>query len=131
VKLLAFTSPRLTFKHGEVLVKQGDPGDAAFIVISGRGEIWLTTDEHQTLKLRDVHPKEVIGEIALLVDAPRSATIRAVEDMTVLKLDKAEFLGLVRQDQAVSNQLIRVLAERLDQTTKQLTNRNNNSNNKE
>ncbi|MBC04941.1 ABC transporter transmembrane domain-containing protein [Thalassospira sp.] len=125
VKLLAFTSPRLTFKHGEVLVKQGDPGDAAFIVISGRGEIWLTTDEHQTLKLRDVHAKEVIGEIALLVDAPRSATIRAVEDMTVLKLDKAEFLGLVRQDQAVSNQLIRVLAERLDQTTKQLTNRNN------
>jgi ABC-type multidrug transport system fused ATPase/permease subunit len=125
VKLLAFTSPRLTFKHGEVLVKQGDPGDAAYIVISGRGEIWLTTDEHQTLKLRDVHAKEVIGEIALLVDAPRSATIRAVENMTVLKLDKTEFLGLVRQDQAVSNQLIRVLAERLDQTTKQLTNRNN------
>ncbi|GAA0628604.1 MULTISPECIES: ABC transporter transmembrane domain-containing protein [Thalassospira] len=128
VKLLAFTSPRLTFKHGEVLVKQGDPGDAAFIVISGRGEIWLTTDEHQTLKLRDVHAKEVIGEIALLVDAPRSATIRAVEDMTVLKLDKTEFLGLVRQDQAVSNQLIRVLAQRLDQTTKQLTNRNNDKN---
>lgn len=125
VKLLAFTSPRLTFKHGELLVKQGDPGDAAFIVISGRGEIWLTTEEQQTLKLRDVHPKEVIGEIALLVDAPRSATIRAVEDMTVLKLDKTEFLGLVRQDQAVAVQLIRVLAERLDQTTKQLSSRNN------
>jgi len=125
VKLLAFTSPRLTFKHGEVLVKQGDPGDAAYIVISGRGEIWLTTEEHQTLKLRDVHPKEVIGEIALLVDAPRSATIRAAEDMTVLKLDKTEFLGLVRQDQAVAVQLIRVLAERLDQTTKQLSARNN------
>ncbi|RCK25920.1 multidrug transporter [Thalassospira profundimaris] len=123
VKLLAFTSPRLTFKHGEVLVKQGDPGDAAFIVISGRGEIWLTTEEQQTLKLRDVHPKEVIGEIALLVDAPRSATIRAVEDMTVLKLDKTEFLGLVRQDQAVAVQLIRVLADRLDQTTKQLSSR--------
>ncbi|RCK45811.1 MULTISPECIES: ABC transporter transmembrane domain-containing protein [Thalassospira] len=125
IKLLAFTSPRLTFKHGEVLVKQGDPGDAAFIVISGRGEIWLTTEEHQTLKLRDVHAKEVIGEIALLVDAPRSATIRAVDDMTVLKLDKTEFLGLVRQDQAVAVQLIRVLAERLDQTTRQLTSRHN------
>ena len=125
VKLLAFTSPRLTFKHGEVLVKQGDPGDAAYIVISGRGEIWLTTDEMQTVKLRDVNPKEVIGEIALLVDAPRSATIRAVEDMTVLKLDKAEFLGLVRQDQAVAIQLIRVLADRLDQTTKQLSSKNN------
>jgi ABC-type multidrug transport system fused ATPase/permease subunit len=124
VKLLAFTSPRLTFKHGELLVKQGDPGDAAFIVISGRGEIWLTTEEQQTLKLRDVHAKEVIGEIALLVDAPRSATIRAAEDMTVLKLDKNEFLGLVRQDQAVAVQLIRVLAERLDQTTRQLTSRN-------
>ncbi|WP_430471050.1 ABC transporter transmembrane domain-containing protein [Thalassospira lucentensis] len=125
VKLLAFTSPRLTFKRGEVLVKQGDPGDAAYIVISGLGEIWLTTDEMQTVKLRDVNPKEVIGEIALLVDAPRSATIRAVEDMTVLKLDKAEFLGLVRQDQAVAIQLIRVLADRLDQTTKQLSSRNN------
>ncbi|MEQ8391957.1 MAG: ABC transporter transmembrane domain-containing protein [Thalassospira sp.] len=125
VKLLAFTSPRLTFKRGEVLVKQGDPGDAAYIVISGRGEIWLTTEEQQTVKLRDVHAKEVIGEIALLVDAPRSATIRAVEDMTVLKLDKTEFLGLVRQDQAVAVQLIRVLADRLDQTTKQLSARNN------
>ncbi len=123
IKLLAFTSPRLTYKRGEIIVKQGEPGDAAFIVISGRGEIWLTTDEAQTLKLRDVEPKEVIGEIALLVDQPRSATIRAVEDMTVLKLDKAEFLGLVRQDQAVSVQLLRVLAERLDLTTKQLTNR--------
>ncbi|OSQ39531.1 ABC transporter transmembrane domain-containing protein [Thalassospira mesophila] len=123
IKLLAFTSPRLTYKRGEVIVKQGEPGDAAFIVISGRGEIWLTTDEAQTLKLRDVEPKEVIGEIALLVDQPRSATIRVVEDMTVLKLDKAEFLGLVRQDQAVSVQLLRVLAERLDMTTKQLTSR--------
>jgi len=123
IKLLAFTSPRLTYKRGEVIVKQGEPGDAAFIVISGRGEIWLTTDEAQTLKLRDVEPKEVIGEIALLVDQPRSATIRVVEDMTVLKLDKAEFLGLVRQDQAVSVQLLRVLAERLDLTTKQLTSR--------
>ncbi|WP_339777677.1 ABC transporter transmembrane domain-containing protein [uncultured Thalassospira sp.] len=123
IKLLAFTSPRLTYKRGEVIVKQGEPGDAAFIVISGRGEIWLTTDEAKTLKLRDVEPKEVIGEIALLVDQPRSATIRVVEDMTVLKLDKAEFLGLVRQDQAVSVQLLRVLAERLDLTTKQLTSR--------
>ncbi|RCK52262.1 multidrug transporter [Thalassospira profundimaris] len=123
IKLLAFTSPRLTYKRGEVIVKQGEPGDAAFIVISGRGEIWLTTDEAQTLKLRDVEPKEVIGEIALLVDQPRSATIRAVENMTVLKLDKAEFLGLVREDQAVSLQLLRVLAERLDHTTKQLSNR--------
>lgn len=123
IKLLAFTSPRLTFKRGEVLVKQGDPGDAAYIVISGRGEIWLTTDEAQTIKLRDVEPKEVIGEIALLVDAPRSATIRAVEEMTVLKLDKNEFLGLVRQDQAVAVQLIRVLAHRVDVTTKQLTSR--------
>ncbi|WP_339861764.1 ABC transporter transmembrane domain-containing protein [Thalassospira alkalitolerans] len=124
VKLLAFTSPRLTFKRGEVLVKQGDPGDAAYIVISGRGEIWLTTEEAKTIKLRDVEPKEVIGEIALLVNAPRSATIRAVEEMTVLKLDKNEFLGLVRQDQAVAVQLIRVLAQRVDATTKQLTNRN-------
>lgn len=123
IKLLAFTSPRLTFKRGEVLVKQGDPGDAAYIVISGRGEIWLTTEEAQTIKLRDVEPKEVIGEIALLVDAPRSATIRAVEEMTVLKLDKNEFLGLVRQDQAVAVQLIRVLAHRVDVTTKQLTSR--------
>lgn len=121
VKLLAFTSPRITYKRGEVIVKQGDPGDAAFIVISGRGEIWLTTDEARTIKLRDVEPKEVIGEIALLVDAPRSATIRAIETMTVLKLDKAEFLGLVSQDQAVSLQLLRVLARRLDLTTKQLT----------
>ena len=125
VKLLAFTSPRLTFKQGEVLVKQGDPGDAAYVVISGRGEIWLTTEEMQTVKLRDVNPKEVIGEIALLVDAPRSATIRAVDEMSVLKLDKAEFLGLVRQDQAVATQLIRVLADRLDQTTKQLSSKNN------
>ena len=125
IKLLAFTSPRLTFKRGELLVKQGDPGDAAYIVISGRGEIWLTTEEAQTIKLRDVDPKEVIGEIALLVDAPRSATIRAVEEMTVLKLDKNEFLGLVRQDQAVAVQLIRVLAHRVDVTTKQLTSRNN------
>ncbi|AUG51784.1 ABC transporter transmembrane domain-containing protein [Thalassospira marina] len=123
IKLLAFTSPRLTYKRGEIIVKQGEPGDAAFIVISGRGEIWLTTEEAQTLKLRDVEPKEVIGEIALLVDQPRSATIRVVEDMTVLKLDKAEFLGLVRQDQAVSVQLLRVLAERLDLTTKQLSSR--------
>ncbi|MFH1805059.1 MAG: ABC transporter transmembrane domain-containing protein [Pseudomonadota bacterium] len=124
LKLLAFTSPRLTYKRGEIIVRQGEPGDAAFVVISGKGEIWLTTEEAKTIKLRDVLAKEVIGEIALLVDAPRSATIRATEDMTVLKLDKTEFLGLIRDDQAVSLQLLRVLAGRLDQTTKQLVNRN-------
>src|SRR5262245_20414645 len=64
---------------GEILMKQGDPGDAAFVVLNG--EFQVSKQSGQSLIKIDVrNPGDVLGEMALLSRSPRSATVIATSD---------------------------------------------------
>src|SRR5690349_18967405 len=67
---------------GEVLVSEGDPGDAAFLVLSGRLRAFAATPDGDR-RLSDACPGEIVGELALLAGASRSATVHAVRDSVV------------------------------------------------
>jgi MFS family permease len=75
---------------GETVFRQGAHGDHFYIVEDGRCEIWIDGE-----KVADAWPGESFGEIALLRDIPRTATVKAVDDTKLLALERDEFIAAV------------------------------------
>lgn len=120
LKLLAFTSERLTFRQGQDLCVQGDMGDAAFIIIDGDADVLVNTDDGP-LSVAKMGKNDVVGEISILTDVPRTATVRATSDVTVLRISKDLFMRLMREFPQMAVEIMRELARRLDRTTADLT----------
>ena len=119
LKLLAFTSERLTFRADEELFHQGDVGDAAYIIIGGEADVILTTDSGDIL-VATFKRNDIVGEIAILCDVPRTATVKAKEEVEVLKISKDLFFRMVGEFPQMAVEIMRELALRLDRTTDQL-----------
>ncbi len=119
LKLLAFTSERLTFAADQVLFHQGDPGDAAYIILKGEAEI-IVDGPSGPLTVARMGKNQVLGEIAILCDVPRTATVRAASELTTLRISKDLFFRLVREFPQIAIEIMRVLAGRLESTTNQL-----------
>ncbi len=102
--------PRKLFEPGAVIIREGDVGDAAYMIVSGRCRAYRTVgDGQETLAI--MGGGDVFGEMALLLDEPRAATVEAVDYVTVLVLGKStmtEGLGLGGWTGA----LVRALAQR-------------------
>jgi putative ABC transport system ATP-binding protein len=114
LKLLAFTSERKRLVPGEVLFDQGDSGNAAYVVVEGSFDILISTEEGP-VKVTVAKPGDVIGELALLCDAPRTATLKAVNEVGVLKIKKDVFLQLVHDNAEIGANLTKVIARKLEQ----------------
>jgi CRP/FNR family transcriptional regulator, cyclic AMP receptor protein len=119
LKLLAFTSERLKFKADEELFHQGDIGDSAYIVIGGRADVIRSTDRGEVV-VSTVKRNDIVGEVAILCDVPRTASVKAKEDLEVLKISKDLFFRMISEFPQMSVEIMRELASRLDRTTDQL-----------
>lgn len=92
--------PRRGFPAGTRIVVEGDVGDAAYIIVRGACEAFKTVATHEGIErraLRTMGPGDVFGEMAVLSDLPRTATVEALEDVTVLVVTRAaleEGIGL-------------------------------------
>ena len=126
LKLLAFTSERLSFQKGQDLCVQGQPGDAAFIIIEGQADILVNTDIGELKKVSEIGKHEIVGEIAILCDVPRTATVRATNDVIVLRISKDLFFRLLSEFPQMAIQILRELAARLEKTTSDLVKSMNN-----
>lgn len=102
--------PTKTFQPGEVIIREGDVGDAAYMIVSGRCQASRqVAGGHETLATMEAG--DVFGEMALLLEEPRAAAVQAVDQVTVLILDKqtmAEGLGV----DGWASSLVRALAQR-------------------
>jgi serine/threonine-protein kinase len=102
--------PRRAFAPGSVILREGDAGDAAYMIVSGRCRAFRTVDGRKET-LANMTGGDVFGEMALLLDEPRAATVEAVDKVTVLVLDKStldEGLGMG----GWTGSLVRALAQR-------------------
>lgn len=121
LKLLAFTSERLSFGAGNVLFRQGDMGDAAYIVIEGEVDVVIENkDEGTETIVATLGANSIIGEIAILCDVPRTATVRAKGEVTTLKISKDVFFRLVLDFPQMAVEIMRELGARLERTTQLL-----------
>lgn len=118
LKLLAFTSERVRFPAGQVLCRQGEIGRAAFIIIGGEADVIIDT-ENGPLTVASVGRNDFVGEIAILCDVPRTATVQARTDVTALVIAKDQFFRMITEFPQMAIEIMRVLALRLERTTKE------------
>ena len=97
---------------GQEILRQGDTGVGMFIVRSGKVEI-VQERGGQAEKIRDLGPGNVFGEMALLDEFPRSATVRAVEPTTCLAITRWHFRGILESHPQIALALLPVLTKRL------------------
>jgi NTE family protein len=97
---------------GQTLMSQGEQGDALYLLVSGRLRVYVEEDGQRRV-LREIPRGEVVGEMALLTDAPRSATIVAIRDSVLVSLDKVDFAQLQSSIPSVTLALTRQIVERL------------------
>ena len=97
---------------GGVVFSQGEPGDAMYIVASGALEVRFGEEDWEE-RVRATGPGEWFGELALLTGDPRSATVVALSDSRLWRLDKDRFLALSDQHPALLREVTRVLCRRL------------------
>ncbi len=119
LKLLAFTSERLTFSPGDSLFKQGDDGDALYVIMEGEADVLVDTPGGQ-ITVATMGKNDFVGDIAVLCDVPRTATVTATSKLTTLRITKDLFFQLVCQFPQIAIEIMRELAHRLDVTTRQL-----------
>jgi CRP-like cAMP-binding protein len=120
LKLLAFTSERVAYRGGDVLFRQGEDGDAAYVILEGRADVLLNTPKGE-VKVAEITENAIVGEIAILCDIARTATVRAVTNVEALRISKENFMKLLLDFPEMTIEVVRVLADRLTRTTAELT----------
>jgi len=119
LKLLAYTSEVVTYNPGQVLFRMGDAGDAAYVIIQGAAEVSVSTDAGD-IPVAQLKDGDFLGEIAILCDTPRTATVTARSELKTLRIRKEPFFELLRQFPEMAIEMTRLLAERLTRTTAEL-----------
>jgi CRP-like cAMP-binding protein len=116
-ELIAQVSPALeiqSFAPGDVIIRQGDPAETFYILTRGRAEVLLERPDGRTITVDWREPGEYFGEIGLMRNRPRTATVRAASDgADVLVLDRESFFNLVGSSQATEGAIARSMARQL------------------
>jgi len=120
LKLLAFMSERVGFDSGKQLMRQGDPADAAYLIIDGHAEVILETPAGPVV-VATLGANDFVGESGILGDAPRNATVCAKDRLIALRISKEPFMRMVREFPTMAVSIMRELAQRVDATNHQLS----------
>lgn len=96
------------------LFRQGEPGDALYLLVRGRMQVWRESGDEPTL-VGEVGPGESVGEVGLLTGAGRSAGVRAIRDSVLLRFDRATFEKMALKNPKLILRLASSVATRLQQ----------------
>ena len=97
---------------GQIICREGEPGDALYLIQSGTAAVFKGQAEAPLLLARR-GAGEIIGEMALLDDLPRSASVVAMDALTVLRLPREDFQQLMLQSPAADVDMLRKFSHRL------------------
>jgi len=107
---------RVYLTSGETLIRQGESGDCMYLLLIGRLRAYVQRADGKEIVVGEVGRGEVVGEMALLIDEPRSATVRAVRDSELFRLSKEVFDRFSEKHPLVMKQIARVNLKRLRRT---------------
>jgi CRP-like cAMP-binding protein len=101
-----------SYAKGETIVTQGTLGIGLFIVESGRVEAVRELPDGQKIVVNTLNPTDFFGELSLLDEAPRTASVVTTEDSKCLILTQLDFLSALREDSEIPIIMLRELAKR-------------------
>lgn len=120
LKLLAFMSERVGFDPGKQLFRQGDPADAAYLIVEGHADVILETPGGPVI-VATLSANDIVGEIAILSNVPRTATVCAKDRLITLRISKEPFMRMVREFPNMAVSIMQELAHRLELMNNQLS----------
>ena len=112
LKLLAFTSELQTYEDSEVVFREGEAADCAFVVLDGEADIYANTDSGQVV-VGTLKSNQLLGELGVITNSPRSATIRARGKLMMLRISGETFLKLLAENPSVALDVMRQLSGKL------------------
>ena len=110
-----------TFEADDVIVEEGRTGNGLYVVLSGRVEVVRSAGSPRERVLATLGPGEPFGELALLGEWKRTATVRAVETTACLGIDRWVFLAHLKREPELAIRMLQVVAQRLVETDAALT----------
>ncbi len=120
LKLLAFTSEMLRYNGGDVLFHVGDNADCAYVIMEGSVDVITETDGGPVIVLT-LQQNQLFGELALLNNSPRNATLQANGDITVMKITGEMFLRLLCENSDLALDVLRQLSDKLTKSHYQVS----------
>jgi uncharacterized membrane protein len=112
-----------TLARGTLLFRQGDAGDAMYLIESGRVAIYIVDEEDEEVTLAELAGGDFFGEMAIIEGKPRTANARVVEDARLATLARADFVNFVRRNADVALAMVGAISERLRRTDELLRRR--------
>jgi CRP/FNR family cyclic AMP-dependent transcriptional regulator len=100
------------YQDGEIIVRQGDSGDSMFVVQAGQVQVVAERGGKETL-LRVAQAGELLGEMAIFEQQPRSATLRALGETKILTIDKKNFMRRINEDPTIAFRILETMSQRV------------------
>lgn len=100
------------YEAGKVVIREGEEGDSFFIIARGKADVTVGGPTGVGRSVRTLGPGDYFGEMSLLTGAPRTATVRALEDMELLVVDKAAFREILVANPGVAERLSETISRR-------------------
>ncbi len=100
---IAESCKEITYSFGDVIVREGDPGDAFYILVEGRARVFKRGEGGEEIPLNVLRPGDEFGEMALLEEGTRTATVRASGDVRLYRLDRVDFHRILGEDPELRN----------------------------
>ena len=118
-KISAHARPR-KFHRDEVVFHADQPGDIFCLIVNGRVKVTMISPEGKELILSTLGPGEFFGEMALLDDEPRSATVTAIEPLELLTIWRSDLLQIMKDDFSITRKLVAELSKRLRRASRRI-----------
>ena len=115
-EILAFAVER-RFPRGTTLMAKGDPGGSMMAVLAGRLSVSSVSADGREITLNIIGPGELVGEFGLLDGKPRSNDVIAVEDTTVMVIERKDFMPFLLRHDTLVERLLVVLCDKLRRTS--------------
>ncbi len=116
-QILIAESHRRVFDPGAVIFHEGDMGATCHVILEGRVRVYVVGEDGRELSLNILDAGEIIGEMALFEEMPRSASIEALTETQTLEFDRSALLRCLRRSQTLALEVLRALCTRVRNTT--------------
>ena len=112
LQLLVADSTMLTFGPGEAVVREGEEGESLFCLLRGRVDVCKRIEADRLVTVRQLQAGDVFGEMTLFLDAPRSATVRTVEECLLLRVGRPAVRRLLADHPALFERIATLVSRR-------------------
>lgn len=112
---LAEAAEKVTYGPGETIVEEGDAADRFYVIAGGEVAVTRRSPEGEDVPLATLGPGQFFGEVGILAETRRTATVRAVDDVELLSLEWSEFQSALEQSDPTSRDFAEIVKERTAQ----------------